>query len=55
MGDIFVLIMLLSFNSGITSINQEFFSLERCNVALVEMNRNLNPSVVIRSQGCYKK
>lgn len=56
MGDIFILIVVLSFNSGLTSINQEFGSLEKCTVAMAQMALNLSPSsITIRSQGCYRK
>lgn len=45
-----------SSQSGYAVIQQEFYSLERCEAARVEIAKAHNGfPVILRSQGCYKK
>lgn len=56
MSSIFVLIMFVSGNSGIATLEKEFSSNHRCEVARADIEKQAAASGTnVRVSGCYKK
>ena len=56
---IFVLIMLFAtgdYRGGLTTVQQEFSTVERCEAARMQLEKAHNGQyMVLRAQGCFKK
>ena len=53
-----VLIMIIRIYSGITVVQQEFWTYEKCEAARIHINETIRRGsdyIQIGSQGCYKK